>query len=134
MYAIRSYYENVVSLGQGIVQIDNMTSERYLLGLTHPDGLDRVALNSRGNGVIAVTGKGNLVTWRLEIPHPEVSIVITSYSIHYTKLYEQLPTTGVWPRLSCPVPSGAIRAAATAWSRPARRPGVGTSCAVISNT
>ncbi len=66
--------KNVVSLGQGIVQIDNMTSERYLLGLTHPDGLDRVALNSRGNGVIAVTGKGNLVTWRLEIPHPEVSM------------------------------------------------------------
>jgi len=66
--------KNVVSLSKDDLQIDNMTSERSLITLYPNDGLTQVALNTRGNGLIGLTGKGQLVSWQLDIPHPEVSL------------------------------------------------------------
>jgi phosphate transport system permease protein len=65
--------KNVISMDASAVHLDNMTSERYLLGLSRPDGISLAAMNVRGNGLIGLTGKGELACWKFEIEHPEVS-------------------------------------------------------------
>ncbi|HKI51138.1 MAG TPA: ABC transporter permease subunit [Geothermobacteraceae bacterium] len=65
--------KNVISMDASAVHLDNMTSERYLLGLSQPDGISLAAMNVRGNGLIGLTGKGELTCWKFEIEHPEVS-------------------------------------------------------------
>lgn len=51
-----------------------MTSERFLLQLAPAEKLTRFALTTRGNALIALTEAGSLMSWKLDIPHPEVSI------------------------------------------------------------
>ena len=51
-----------------------MTSERFLVGIG--DGAEKVvafAQSTRGNGVITLTDHGSLQSWKLNIPHPEIS-------------------------------------------------------------
>lgn len=66
--------KSVISLAADGLRIDHMTSERFLLELTHPEKLLQFAMTTRGDGLIALTGAGNLVSWKLAIPHPEVSL------------------------------------------------------------
>ena len=66
--------KNVISLSKDDLQVDNMTSERSLLTLYPPEGFNCVALTTRANGLVALTGNGQLVSWQLDIPHPEVSL------------------------------------------------------------
>jgi phosphate transport system permease protein len=65
--------KTVISQGDAGVQLDYMTSERFLLGVNPPDGIVRFALSTRGDGLLALTGQGELLGWKLRIPHPEIS-------------------------------------------------------------
>jgi len=65
--------KNLVSRDDSAIHLDNMTSERYLLGLSHPDGMQLAAVNVRGDGLVGLTNKGELVSWKLDIEHPEIS-------------------------------------------------------------
>lgn len=66
--------KTVVSQSAAGLQLDYMTSERFLLGLNPPGGIDNYALSTRGNGLLALTGRGELLGWKLRIPHPEISV------------------------------------------------------------
>ena len=66
--------KSVVSFAADGIHINHMTSERFLLGLDHPDKLSHYALTTRGDGMIALTEKGQMFTWKLDIPHPEISL------------------------------------------------------------
>jgi phosphate transport system permease protein len=65
--------KTVISQSATGLQLDYMTSERFLLGLNPPGGIAAYALSSRGDGLLALTGAGELLGWRLSIPHPEIS-------------------------------------------------------------
>ena len=66
--------KTVVSQSAAGLQLDYMTSERFLLGLNPPGGILSYALSTRGNGLLALTGAGDLRGWKLHIPHPEISL------------------------------------------------------------
>ena len=88
MYAIRSYYgcagldvfvQEPVAIDNPLLKLDNVILSPHNAALTS-EAMDRM-------GVHAATGideilRGKKPTW------PVNRIVITSYSIHYTKLYE----------------------------------------------
>ncbi len=65
--------KSVVSFAADGIRINHMTSERFLVGLNQPEGLATFALSTRGNGILALTEKGRLISWELDIPHPEIS-------------------------------------------------------------
>jgi phosphate transport system permease protein len=65
--------KTVISLGDDGLHLDYMTSERFLLGLNPAAKIRDYALTARGNGLVMLTGQGQLVSWQLLIPHPEVS-------------------------------------------------------------
>lgn len=65
--------KTVISQSAMGLQLDYMTSERFLLGLNPPGGIARYALSARGDGLLVLTGAGELLGWKLSIPHPEVS-------------------------------------------------------------
>lgn len=66
--------KSVISLAADGLRMDHMTSERFLLKLEHPDKIRQFAMTTRGDALIALTGNGKLVSWKLDIPHPEVSL------------------------------------------------------------
>jgi len=66
--------KTVISRGEDGLHLDYMTSERFLLGLNPGEKINRYALSTRGDGLIALTGAGQLVSWKLQIPHPEISL------------------------------------------------------------
>lgn len=66
--------KSVISLAEDGLQISHMTSERLLVTIAPADKIRNYALTMRGDGVIALTGNGQLVSWKLDIPHPEVSL------------------------------------------------------------
>jgi phosphate transport system permease protein len=66
--------KTVFSLADDGLRLDHMTSERFLLQLAPAEKLTRFALTTRGNALIALTEAGSLMSWKLDIPHPEVSI------------------------------------------------------------
>lgn len=66
--------KTVFSLAADGLHLDHMTSERFLLALNPPGKLVDFALTTRGNALIGLTESGHLLSWKLDIPHPEVSI------------------------------------------------------------
>ncbi len=66
--------KTVISLGEQGLKLDHMTSERFLLSLDANDKLHDFSMTTRGDALIAVTASGRLLSWKLEIPHPEVSL------------------------------------------------------------
>ncbi|MCF6266842.1 MAG: ABC transporter permease subunit [Desulfuromusa sp.] len=64
----------VSSAGDGM-QLSHMTSERFLVGISPTEEkISRYALTTRGNGVITLSDNGRIVSWKLHIPHPEISL------------------------------------------------------------
>jgi len=59
---------------RGTVRLDHATSQRRLLRFATDPPLILAALNSRGDGLIGLDESGGLRAWRLDIPHPEVSL------------------------------------------------------------
>ena len=66
--------KTVFSLADDGLHLDHMTSERFLLALTPTEKLTSFALTTRGNALIGLTESGSLLSWKLDIPHPEVSL------------------------------------------------------------
>lgn len=66
--------KTVFSLAEDGLHLDHMTSERFLLALAPAERLSSFALTTRGNALIGLTEGGNLLSWKLDIPHPEVSL------------------------------------------------------------
>ena len=67
--------KSVVSFAADGLQISHMTSERFLVGISSDkSGIRKYALTTRGDGVITLTDDGRLVSWKLDIPHPEISL------------------------------------------------------------
>ncbi len=58
----------------GRLFLDHMTSERHLLTLENHLPLVQAGYSLRGDGVIGLTPDGGNILWRLEVPHPEVSL------------------------------------------------------------
>jgi len=58
----------------GTIHADHMTSERHLLALKTGRPLVRFAVSGRENGVIALDGANRVTLWRIENPHPEISL------------------------------------------------------------
>lgn len=58
----------------GAINVDHMTSERRLLSLRTDKPLVRFAVSGRDNGVIAIDRDNRVTVWRIENPHPEVSL------------------------------------------------------------
>lgn len=64
----------LLSLGEGgSLHLDHTTSERHLASLADASPLRHMGLAPRGNAVIALNGRGELVAWQVDAPHPEVS-------------------------------------------------------------
>lgn len=67
--------KSVVSFSGDGIQISHMTSERYLIGITeHGEKIVHYALSTRGDGVITLSDHGTVTSWKLDIPHPEISL------------------------------------------------------------
>ena len=66
--------KSIVSIASDGVHIDHMTSERFLLEINPADKILHYALTTRGDGAIAMTATGKIFTWKLAIPHPEISL------------------------------------------------------------
>ena len=66
--------KSVISSAADGIQISHMTSERYLVGINQPAGIETFALTTRGDGILALTDAGQLICWKLHIPHPEISL------------------------------------------------------------
>ena len=83
MYAIRSYYDPLEDVQRGLPGDDSDEQARWIEA--------------------TVVGKTAVRICGLYLPNgnPVPGPVITSYSIHYTKLYEwTAPTATEWPRAS----------------------------------
>lgn len=59
---------------QGVIHIDHVTSERNLLTLKGAKPVAMLALSAQGNSLCSLDTAGSFAVWRLEIPHPEVSL------------------------------------------------------------
>lgn len=67
--------KSVVSFSAEGIQLSHMTSERYLVGITEPDEkIVDYALSTRGDGAITLSDHGTLTSWKLNVPHPEISL------------------------------------------------------------
>ncbi len=67
--------KSVVSVATDGLQISHMTSERLLIDIKpQNDRIVDYALGIRGNGLILLTAAGQVQTWKLDIPHPEISL------------------------------------------------------------
>lgn len=67
--------KSVVSFAEDGLQLSHMTSERFLLGIKEPgERIIDYALSARGNGLITLSDKGKIASWKLDIPHPEISL------------------------------------------------------------
>ncbi|MBW2502997.1 MAG: ABC transporter permease subunit [Deltaproteobacteria bacterium] len=67
--------KSVLSLGgDGFLHLDHMTSERHLLDLGNHVPLFQYAFSTRGDGLIALTEESRAIIWKLDNPHPEVSL------------------------------------------------------------
>ncbi|SHJ17685.1 phosphate transport system permease protein [Malonomonas rubra DSM 5091] len=65
--------KSVISFSDDGLHLDHMTSERFLLALGEKDSLTSYAMTTRGNAMIGLAKDGRLISWKLDIPHPEIS-------------------------------------------------------------
>ncbi len=65
--------KSLVSLGgDGKTHFDHMTSENHLLDLA--PALTMAGISGQGNGLIGLDSNNNLTVWRVDAPHPEISL------------------------------------------------------------
>jgi phosphate transport system permease protein len=68
--------KSLLSLDKGgLVRLDHTTSERTLIRLPKSAaGVRQVALSGQGTALSVLESTGKCTVWRLEIPHPEISL------------------------------------------------------------
>ncbi len=57
----------------GTINVDHMTSERNLLTIKPPAPITHAALSPKGNTLSVLDRSGTLTSWKMDIPHPEIS-------------------------------------------------------------
>ena len=67
---------------QGGLAVDHLTTERRLFEAT-ASNLTAAALSTRGDLIFAADGSGNLRSWTLDAPHPEISSATLWGKVHY---------------------------------------------------
>ena len=76
--------KSLVSLGgDGTARLDYMTNERHLLSLAADEPLDIIGYAPRGNALIALDRRQQLIVWRIDCPHPEVDWGSLFGKVHY---------------------------------------------------
>ncbi len=75
---------SLLSLGRGgSLHLDHVTSENHLLSLSGSDApLVSVGYSSRGNAAVGLAGE-NLLVWKIDNPHPEISWGSLFGKVHY---------------------------------------------------
>ncbi|BCR06788.1 hypothetical protein DESUT3_38570 [Desulfuromonas versatilis] len=67
--------KSVLSLdSDGVIHLDHMTSERHLLTLDSLAPVRHVDLAIRGNAIAAFDAQGQSLLWKIDNPHPEISV------------------------------------------------------------
>lgn len=66
--------KTLFSGGNGEIHADHMTSERNLLTIKTSAPLNQAALSPKGNSLAVLDSNNALTVWKLDIPHPEISL------------------------------------------------------------
>ncbi|MBN2579874.1 MAG: ABC transporter permease subunit [Pirellulales bacterium] len=100
--------------GDGEIRLDYVTSQRNLLRLTGAGPIRTAGYAPRGNAAIGLGGGDELVVWKIDCPHPEVSWATLFGKVHYEGYAEpefKWQTTGEEPKFSLvPVIFGTLKA------------------------
>jgi phosphate transport system permease protein len=87
----------------GTVNLDYATSEEHLLTVPNRDPLSKIAYAPRGNAVIGLDKQNRLAVWKIDCPHPEISLGTLFGKVHYEGYDEpayKWQTTGDEPKFS----------------------------------
>jgi phosphate transport system permease protein len=87
----------------GTVNLDFATSENHLLTMPNREPLSKIAYAPRGNAIIGLDEQKRLMVWRIDCPHPEVSLGTLFGKVHYEGYDEpsyKWQTTGDEPKFS----------------------------------
>jgi phosphate transport system permease protein len=87
----------------GTVNLDYATSEKHLLTMPNREPLSKIAYAPRGNAVIGLDKQNRLAVWKIDCPHPEVSLGTLFGKVHYEGYDEpsyKWQTTGDEPKFS----------------------------------
>lgn len=71
-----------LSWSAGTVAVDHLTTERRLFSASG-QGFKVAALSARGDCIFAEDAKGDLRSWNLDAPHPEISAKVLWGKVHY---------------------------------------------------
>ncbi|MBI5485004.1 MAG: ABC transporter permease subunit [Deltaproteobacteria bacterium] len=66
--------KTLLSINSAEIHVDHMTSERNLLTIKSDAPITNAALSPKGNSLAALDSKGALRVWKMDIPHPEISL------------------------------------------------------------
>lgn len=75
--------KSVLSLADGAVTLDHMTSERELVRFSASAPLKHFAFSTRGNGLLGLDQSNQLTLWTFDAPHPEGSWQVYFGKVHY---------------------------------------------------
>jgi phosphate transport system permease protein len=96
--------KSLISLGnEGSVNIDYTTSGKHLLTIAGPESLMKIGYAPRGNAMIGLDKQNRLVVWKIDCPHPEISLGTLFGKVHYEGYSEpayKWQTTGDEPKFS----------------------------------
>ena len=96
--------KSLVSLGRdGKARLDYMTNERHLLTLAADEPLELIGYAPRGNALIALDRRQQLIVWRIDCPHPDADWRSLFGQVHYEGYAQpayKWQTTGDEPKFS----------------------------------
>jgi phosphate transport system permease protein len=96
--------KSLISLdGEGKVNLDYTTSESHLLTVEGMKSLACIGYAPRGNAIIGLDKQNRLVVWKIDCPHPEISLGTLFGKVHYEGYTEpayKWQTTGDEPKFS----------------------------------
>jgi phosphate transport system permease protein len=96
--------KSLLSLGgEGTVNLDYTTSEKQLLSVVNSESISKIGYAPRGNALIGLDNQNHLVVWKIDCPHPEISLAALFGKVHYEGYAEpayKWQTTGDEPKFS----------------------------------
>jgi len=106
--------KSLLSLGgEGSVNLDYTTSGKHLLTIAGTDSLSKIGYAPRGNALIGLDNRNRLVVWKIDCPHPEISLGTLFGKVHYEGYTEpayKWQTTGDEPKFSlAPIIFGTLK-------------------------
>jgi phosphate transport system permease protein len=96
--------KSLLSLGgEGSANLDYATSEKHLLTVAGREPVLKIGYAPRGNALIGLDDQNRLTVWKIDCPHPEISLGTLFGKIHYEGYAEpayKWQTTGDEPKFS----------------------------------